>query len=400
MHRTRTSLAFLAVLLACALTSTPAAEPQEATSSQEAIVWPGAEWSRSTPGAQGLLAAPLEALADDVAAGDFGYVDRLFVVAGGYVVLDRRYEHDYVDISRGGDPEPHQYNYSHPDWHPYYQGSELHTLQSITKSVTSALIGIALDRGEIAGTHIRVLPVFRDYRPRNLDDRKRAILLVNLLTMQSGIEWHETDRPIGPTNTTIQLEASDDWIGFTLDQPMEAAPGTKWTYNSGASQLLSGILRHTTGKHAHEYAQEWLFGPIGIDTYHWKITPGGYADTEGGLYLRAEDLARFGYLFLRDGTWNGAQIVSREWVRMSTTRLVEDVAPNSADDRGYGFQWWRLDRGDTRIWAGLGYGGQYLLVFPDRDVVAVVNSWNIFDRQRSLLDPFIDALLAATEARL
>lgn len=389
MYRPRATLALVGGLLVSA---------SIATSLQE-IVWPGAEWSRSTPGAQGLLAAPLEDLADEVASGDFGYVDRLFVVAGGHVVLDRRYRRDYAAISRGRDMEPHQYNYNHPGWHPFYQGTELHTLQSITKSVTSALIGIALDRGEIAGTHIRVLPVFRRYQPRNLDDRKRSILLVNLLTMQSGIEWHETDRPIGPSNTTIQLEASDDWIGFTLDQPMDSQPGRKWTYNSGASQLLSGILHHATEQHAHEYAERRLFGPLGIEQYHWKVTPGGYADTEGGLYLRAEDLARFGYLFLRDGEWNGEQVLSREWVRMSTARQVEDVAPGSTDDRGYGFQWWRLDRPGVPIWAGLGYGGQYLLVIPDRDIVAVVNSWNIFDRRRSVLNPFIDALLTASSTQ-
>jgi len=257
-------------------------------------VWPGATWATSTPQEQGLDAAPMTALADDVAAGRYGYVDQLLVVRHGFKVLDRRYSHDYVDASRGRDLQPHQYNYNHPDWHPFYQGSELHTLQSVTKSVTSALIGIALERHEIAGTHVRVLPVFRQYEPRNLDDRKRAIKLVDLLTMRAGIEWHETDRPFGPTNTTIQLEESDDWIGFTLDQPMDAEPGTKWVYNSGGSQLLSGMIRAATGRHVHEYAEEHLFGPLGITEYHWKLTPKGYADTEGGLYLKSEDLARFG----------------------------------------------------------------------------------------------------------
>jgi len=367
---------------------------------QDGRVWPGDAWLASTPAEQGLDPSPLETLEDAVAAGAYGYVDRLFVVRHGYVVLDRRYPHEYTQISRGRDMTPHQYNYSHPDWHPYFRGSELHTLQSVTKSVTSALIGIAIERREIAGTRVRVLPYFRAYQPENLDDRKRSIQLFDLLTMRSGIEWHETDRPIGPTNTTIQLEESDDWIGFTLDQPMEAQPGSKWVYNSGGSQLLSGILREATGMHAHEYARRHLFGPIGITQFHWKRTPGGYADTEGGLYLKTEDLARFGYLYLRNGVWDGRRVLTREWARMSTTRIVEDIAPATADDRGYGFQWWRLDRDDTAIWAGLGYGGQYLLVIPRLDVVAVVNSWNIFGPQRSVIGPLIDAVLSsATSAR-
>lgn len=363
-----------------------------------ATVWPGQEWSRSTPEQEGLDGAALAALADAVQAGDYGYVDRLFVVRHGRVVLDRRYAHDYIEISRGRDTAPGQYNYSDPDWHPYYRGTDLHTLQSVTKSVTSALIGIAIERNEIAGTHIRVLPVLREYRPANLDDRKRAITLIDLLTMRSGIEWHETDRPIGPSNTTIQLEQSDDWIAFSLDQPMDSAPGSRWVYNSGASQLLSGILYGRTGMHAHEYAARRLFDPLGIRQFYWKRTPRGYADTEGGLYLRAEDLARVGYLYLRDGEWNGRRVLTREWVRMSTARIVDDVAPATADDRGYGFQWWRLDRGDTQIWAGLGYGGQYLLVIPDLDVVAVANGWNVFGPQRAVAGPLIDALLRSARA--
>lgn len=362
---------------------------------QDKVEWPGAKWRPSTPEALGLDGAPLTSLADEVGAGRYGYVDRLFVVRNGFVVLDRGYVHDYVAASRGRDLTAHQYNYNHPDWHPFYRGTELHTLLSVTKSVTSALIGIAIDRHEIAGTHVRALPAFRPYEPRDLDDRKRAIRLIDLLTMRSGIEWHETDRPFGPTNTTIQLEASDDWFRFVLDQPMDTEPGTKWVYNSGGSQLLSGILRAATGRRVDEYAREHLFVPLGITQYNWKITPDGEADTEGGLYLRTEDLARFGYLFLRRGEWNGRRIVSREWVTMSTARIVEDTAPDSTVDRGYGFQWWRLDRGDTAVWAGLGYGGQLLLVLPRHDIVAVATSWNIFGPRRALLGPLIEALLSA-----
>ena len=359
-------------------------------------VWPGATWQLSTPAEQGLDGAPLVQLTVDIGSGRYGHVDRIVVVRHGFKVLDERYTNDYVTISAGRDLEPHQYNYNHPDWHPFYRGSELHTLQSVTKSVAAALVGIALDRGELAGTHVRVLPMFREHVPANLDDRKRAVKLVDLLTMRSGIEWHESDRPMGPTNTTIQLEASDDWIAFTLDQPMDAEPGERWVYNSGGSHLLSGMIRKATGLHAHEYAEEYLFGPIGIQEYHWKLTPMGFADAEGGLYLHAEDLARFGYLFLRDGVWDGEQVISRHWVRMSTTRIIDDVNPGSGrDNRGYGFQWWRLDRSDTEIWAGTGYGGQYLLVIPEHDIVGVVNSWNIYGGPRSVLASLIEALLTS-----
>ena len=324
----------------------------------------------------------------------YGNVDRMLVVRRGWLVFDRRFANDYVEISRGRDLERHQYNYNHPDWHPFYQGSEVHTLQSVTKSVASSLIGIAIGHGEIAGTKAPVMPFFAAYDVPDADGRKQEILLRHVLTMRSGIEWHESDRPMNATNTTIQLEASDDWIQFTLEQPMDSEAGQKWTYNSGTSHLLSGIIKMATGKHAHEYAEEHLFGPLGIREYHWKLTPKGFADTEGGLYLRAADLAKFGYLFLRDGVWDDARILPEGWVRQSTDRIVDDVNPNSPrNDRGYGYQWWRVDERGTAIWAGLGYGGQYLLVMPEHDIVAVINSWNIYGGTPGVLGPFIQALL-------
>ena len=119
--------------------------------------------------------------------------------------------------------------------------------------------------------------------------------------MRSGIEWHESDRPLDETNTTWQLEQSKDWIAFTLAQPMDADPGTTWTYNSGGSALMAEIVRRATGRHIDAYAAEHLFAPLGIRAFHWKATPTGHPDTEGGLYLSAPDLARIGYLYLRGG---------------------------------------------------------------------------------------------------
>jgi CubicO group peptidase (beta-lactamase class C family) len=144
--------------------------------------------------------------------------------------------------------------------------------------------------------------------------------------------------------------------------------------------LLGKILREATGQRADEWARQRLFEPIGIRDFHWKITPDGEADTEGGLYLSSHDLARIGYLFLRGGEWNGRQVLSREWVESSTSPVVSDVAPNNdRPDSGYGYQWWVPDHEDGRpiVFAGNGYGGQFLLVAPDYDVVAVFNGWNI-----------------------
>ena len=374
--------------------------------SRQEAPWPTRGWTASTPQAQGLDPAPLAALHREIETGTYGYVDRLVVVRNGYLVVDHRYDNDYQMISRGrrdplgcgaeacegwsGRPD---FNYYDPDRHPYYRGRDVHTLQSITKSVTSVLIGIAIGRGQIASVEAPLLSFLDDYDLSRVDPRLHDATLDDLLTMRSGIEWHEIDRPLDSTNTTLLLELSRDWIQFTLDQPMDAAPGTKWAYNSGGSHLMSAVLRDATGETADLFAEEHLFGPLGIDDYYWKKTPSGLPDTEGGLYLAAEQLAKIGYLFLQDGVWEGRRLLPEGWVDASVRRHVDSV---NAQGTGYGYQWWRPDRDELAIWAGFGFGGQRLLVIPELRVVAVINAWNIFDERRpSVLAAFLDALLAA-----
>jgi CubicO group peptidase (beta-lactamase class C family) len=246
----------------------------------------------------------------------------------------------------------------------------VHTLQSVTKSVTATLIGIAMQRGEIKSTGAPLLSFFRGYDLAGVDARLRKATLADLLTMRSGIEWHENDRPLDETNTTLQLERSPDWIRFTLQQPMDAAPGTKWVYNSGGSALMAEVVRSATGQHVDQY-------------------------TEGGLYLEARDLAKIGQLYMNDGMWKGQRLLPAGWAREATARHVANTAPNPSSP-GYGYQWWRYDRRGAEIWAGNGFGGQFLIVMPQHRLVGVVNSWNVFGaRVPGILGPFINAMLDA-----
>ena len=166
-------------------------------------------WPRSEPSAVGLDPAPLVDLAAQVAKGDYGYVDRFLLVADGQLVFDERYDHDYAEISRGqsgpigcgtdacdAPDDVHDFNYLHPDRHPFYRGREVHTLQSVTKSVTATLIGIAIRRGEIPGVQTPVFELLSEYDLSALDPRVRDATLDDLLTMRLGMEWHETDRPL------------------------------------------------------------------------------------------------------------------------------------------------------------------------------------------------------------
>jgi hypothetical protein len=349
-------------------------------------------------------AADLGSLDGAIRSGSFGFVDRLYVVRGGKVLANFRYEQDYRRISRGrvsaiGCGEGcadqsllHHYNYFHPDWHPYYQGRDVHTLQSVTKSIAATVIGIALGRGDLKTLDQPFLEHFRDRELSRLDVRLQKATIRDVLTMRTGIEWHENDRPLDDTNTTVQLEKSRDWIQFTLDQPMDADPGTKWVYNSGGSQLLSGIIRQATGRFIDDYAREHLFTPLGIADFHWKRTPTGHPDTEGGLYLSAEGLARIGELYLKDGVWNGRRILPVGWVADATTRHVRNVAAGW----DYGYQWWMTTHNGVDVWAGRGFGGQLLLVVPAHDTVVVVNAWNVFGaKAQNILRPVLDAALAS-----
>ena len=350
------------------------------------VEWPGAAWPRATPESEGLLADALDTFDRDIKSAAYGHIDRLFVTRRGRAVVDATYARDYHEISRGrvspigcgqgctDAAQMHHYNYLHPRWHPFYEGRSVHTLQSVTKSVAATVLGVALQEDRLRSLDTPMLDFFREYKLANPDARLRKATLDDVLTMRTGMEWHEQDRPLNETNTTIQLERSADWIQFTLDQPMDAEPRTKWAYNSGGSMLLSGIVRTATSQHIDEYARAHLFAPIGIRDFHWKRTPTGHPDTEGGLYLTAEDLARIGYLYLRDGVWNGRRILPAGWVSRATMRHVTGVAPGW----DYGYQWWLTRRGEVDVWAGRGFGGQLLIVVPSRDIVAVVLAWNVF----------------------
>ena len=183
-----------------------------------------------------------------------------------------------------------------------------------------------------------------------------------------------------PANSCANMEKSQDWIQFVLDQPIADAPGAKFVYNSGATELLSYLIKKGTGKQAHEYAAEQLFAPLGISESYWKTTPTGLADTEGGLYLTARDLAKLGYLYLHDGVWDGKRLLPEGWVKASTSPLV-DTRPGVDRSRKYGYQWWVLPYGKDgqHAYAALGYGGQRLIVVPEHDLIAVFTGWNIYE---------------------
>ncbi|MES2523522.1 MAG: serine hydrolase [Gemmatimonadota bacterium] len=386
----------------------PAQQPQARPGAAAALPSPTGAWPTATLESQGLAREPLETLVNRVHIGSMGNVDRMVVVRNGQLVMDQRFTPDYRELSKGkkspigcgidacaDSSQLNEFNYLHPNWHPWYRGRDIHTLQSVTKSVTATLFGVALQRGELKTVDAPLLSFFPSYDVSKVDNRLRAATLEDLLTMRLGMEWHENDRPLDSTNTTLQLEHSRDWIRFTLAQPSDTVPRTKWVYNSGASALMAEVLRKVTGVHAHQYAAQHLFTPLGIKDFHWKLTPTGHPDTEGGLYLEARDLAKIGQLYLNDGMWGNTRILAPGWAKQAIARQVDRTAATPTSP-GYGYQWWRYDRRGVDIWAGNGFGGQFLIIIPQYGIVGVTNAWNVFGTPAAgMLMPFIDALLTS-----
>lgn len=361
------------------------------TAAQDA---PGRTWPTATPAALGLNASTLDSIDAEITAGRYGYVDRMLVIRRGRIAYDKRYTHDYDriygDAARAKSPlNAHDltssYNYYNPWWHPYYRRGDLHSLQSVTKTITSVIIGTAIARGDFPGIDTPVLSFFDTTKVANIDDRKRRMTVKHLLTMTGGFDWNENLPYVDPNNAAVGMEASYDWLKFIIDRPMAREPGAQFNYSSGESQLLSHIFRRATGIDIEEYAARHLFAPLGIERWFWKRTPAGLVDTEGGLYLEATDLARIWYLFTKNGSWNGKQVVSPAWVRASITPSVS--VGTGANAPRYGYKWWLYPNpADTSrfVWSGSGFGGQLPMAFPELDMIVVFNGWNILPGRPSV----------------
>jgi CubicO group peptidase (beta-lactamase class C family) len=365
--------------------------------------WPTHGWQKASPESVGLDGRKLEALGADIAAGKYALIDSFQVFRCGREVFSRSYPHDYGTIYS---KEAHEkgplnarltgpYNYFDPEWHPYFQGTDLHSMQSVSKTVTSAIYGVAIMRGDFrAGLDTPVLKWFDVAKVQNVDERKRRMTLRHVLTMTTGLDWNEQNVAYDdPRSDSSRMEATDDWVQYVIDRPMSGDPGTVFNYSSGATELLAHIFQKETGQDIEKYAKKHLFGPLGM-RYHWKRTYLGVVDTEGGLFLTGADLAKLGYLYLHDGEWDGEKILSSDWVRQSVTPSIN--VSGSAEHFQYGFKWWLYPRPDNGrlIWMARGFGGQRLMVFPDENLIVTFSGWEIIKDAASTSD-LVSRLLPA-----
>ncbi len=245
-----------------------------------------------------------------------------------------------------------------------YGQSSVFTLQSCSKSITSALVGIAIEQGYIKS----VDDYAADYLPaisKSKYPAMKKITLKQLLNHTSGLVG--TDSKIWS-----QWRRSSDWIDFILSRPMTASPGTYFEYSTGNTHLLSAILEKATGKKLLDYAQEVLFGKIGISSAGLGTDPQGVGDGGNGFSMTAYDMGRFGLLFLNGGKWDGVQVIPEKWVKDSTSIQAR------RNGSRYGYQWWLRNYGKEGYlgYNAQGYGGEYIFVVPQLNLIVVYTSWH------------------------
>jgi hypothetical protein len=225
----------------------------------------------------------------------------------------------------------------------------------------SILIGIAIERGYIKSVDQPIVDFFPDKRIDNLDDNKRSITLEHLLKMTSGLECKDSYQY--EWKGLKEMKESDDWTQHVLNLPMESLPGEKFEYCNGVSHLLSAIISTTTKMKTIDFAQKNLFNPLGISEIIWETSPDGIDVGYGGMWLKPHEMAKIGWLYLNKGSWGKKQLVSSSWVEKSTRGHIE-AKPNLQ----YGYQWWVNDDGN---YAAVGYGGQYIMVATEMNMVVV-----------------------------
>ena len=252
----------------------------------------------------------------------------------------------------------------------------LHDLRSISKSVTSLLVGIALDRKLISSVDEPVFEYFPEYSDLRTPEKDR-ITLRHLLTMSAGLEWDENLPYTNPNNSEVAMLRSADRWRFALQPRVVVGPGLDWNYSGGCTELLGAVVRKAARQPIEEFAQETLFSPLGIPDAEWSQYPDKIAAAASGLRLRSRDLAKIGQLILGRGQWNGKQIVSPGWIDESTAPQIGPA------DRVYfyGYQWWlgrSLTNGREVTWVlGSGLGGQRLFIVPALDLICVVTAGHL-----------------------
>jgi CubicO group peptidase (beta-lactamase class C family) len=302
---------------------------------QNSTYWPAQKWRTATPESVGISSIALASAIDQVIENHLG-VHSLLVIRHGYALVDATF-------------------------YPY-DGKTPHDLASVTKTVTSVLTGIAVDR-KLIRLDQPLLPIFPKESPAQPDIRKQKITIGDLLRMESGL-----DCGYAPGEQELEgMKRSPNWVQYALSLPMKYDPGTHSSYCSPGYHLLGSAIGAAAHIKEAEFGEKYLFGPLGIHGVIWADDPQGRSHGWGDSHFLPQDLAKIGYLYLHGGNWDGKQIVPAEWVTMST-------APPTGvrgEHGGMGYEWNVTNGTNGRQYGGTGREGQSLIVWPDLDMIVV-----------------------------
>jgi CubicO group peptidase (beta-lactamase class C family) len=302
--------------------------------------WPTKGWRTASPESQGMNSDLLLKMLNLIWEKGID-IHSVLVIRNGYMVLDA---------------------YSYP-----YDSEIPHHIDACTQSISSALVGIGVDLGYIKDINQPVLDLFPTRVAKNLDANKKFMTLENLLTMTTGLECRDPFLYLQSGMMDMIIPAdwrmSKDWVQFIIDLPMVEEPGIRFQYCNGAPFLLSAILQEQTGMNALSFAEKHLFIPLGISEVGWPSNPQGITLGYGQLFMRPHDMAKIGYLYLNNGLWDGKQIVSSEWIDASTSKFIDTTLLP-----GYGYHWWIAS---PDVYISAGNKGQFIMVAPDKNIVAV-----------------------------
>ena len=306
------------------------------------------DWPVSSPAEQGLDPRQVADLYQDAEEVDTLY--GLLVIKDGYLVAEKYYNGRSAD-SR--DP-----------------------LASVTKSITSALAGIALERGCLDSLDVKMADYFPDYAAQFQDPRKMAITLEQMLQMRSGYPWEEFNPPY-----LDSLFRSPRWIPQIVNFPLNSDPGTEFGYSNLTAHLSGVIVAKACGQSLYALAEENLFDPIGGKMGTWPYDPSGFNYGSGALSITARDAAHFGLLYLNQGAYQDQQILSSDWVEASLARYSTGIYGEGLGrymrDIGYGYFWWSARSGAHDFNFAWGHGGNLIVLVPDLDLVIVTTADNL-----------------------
>ena len=336
-----------------------------------------------TLSSSGMNAGKITGLVDSIEAGIYPNRHSLLIFKDNKLVLERYFKGK--DEIWGDDLGMRQ----HTD-------TSLHDMRSVSKSIVSACIGIAIAQGKIKSVDERIFDFFKEYHQFRNDGREQ-LTIRHLLTMTSGIKWNEQVPYNHPENSEILMSRSPDPLKFVLSQPLIDTPGKTWNYNGGTTEVLARIIEKTTGKNVYVFAKEFLFAPLGITKSYWTTIPGTTTPAAAsGLRLTSRDALKFGVLYLRNGKWQNKQVIPAQFVKESLTSHVD--RPGGG---GYGFQFWIIsekNNGKTHsLPTAVGNGDQRIFIDSINNMVVVMtagnyNQWTIKNNSGSIMRKIYDAL--------